>query len=340
MKEFAEFKNGKWRGMEQELHIGFVTWNDDNYRNPLRVMVEPAHKPRLSVSRKNSEKVYHKTYGGPMTIEVKDFMYAGNDEVIIEIANDGIGVLNYIIEADGEYNWLGISSMNGSVESQEEIILKCDRSKLTEKTQKARLLIKGEGAVVAVAVKARAVNTENLPPMTFLESRGVITINANHFCDNKSAGEAKFTELVNYGRSGAGMKVFPTALDFAESDEKPALTYRFLIEEEGNYIAEIWTTPTNSVQNKRPLRFMLNNQAYTTIDADFNAGSPGDLNWCAGVLDNIRITEVKLKLDKGVQEITIGALEAGLILERILIYKKGDEPKESYLGPKESFYTK
>ncbi|MDR2531954.1 MAG: glycosyl hydrolase 115 family protein [Oscillospiraceae bacterium] len=339
MEEFAEFRGGKWRGMEQELHIGFVVWNDDNYRNPLRVLVEPAHKPRLSVSRKDREKVYHKAYGGPMTIKVNDFMYAGNNEVVLEIANDGTDSLDYSVEADGQYNWLEISSMKGNVEFQDEIILKCDRSKLSPSKQTAKLLIRGGDTTVAVVIKAQAVNTDNLPPMTFLENNGVTAINANHFCADKAAGNAAFAELDNYGRSNTGMKVFPTTVDFTETDEKPELTYRFLVPESGDYIVEVWTTPTNSVQNKRPLRFMLNQQVITAVHADFNAGNPDYRQWSRGVLDNIRVTETKLKFNQGVQEISIGALEAGLILERILIYRKGKGPKQSYLGPCESFHT-
>jgi hypothetical protein len=93
------------------------------------------------------------------------------------------------------------------------------------------------------------------------------------------------------------------------------------------------------VQNKRPLRFMLNDEVITSVPADFRAGSPGDPRWCQGVLDNIRVTKTAIKLEQGVREITIGALEAGLILEKILIYKKNSEPKKSYLGPPESFYV-
>jgi hypothetical protein len=55
--------------------------------------------------------------------------------------------------------------------------------------------------------------------------------------------------------------------------------------------------------------------------------------WCEGVLNQIRICKASLSLEKGVREITIGALEAGLVLERVLIYREGKAPLDSYLGP-------
>jgi len=360
--ELALFKNGKWKGMELGQHTGFVKWNEDNCRYPLRIQVEPAYKPRMAVSRKDRERIYSKTYGSPETIMIDDFLYAGQNRVILEIANDGIGQINYQIEKEGGYDWLEISSLKGTVESQEEIVLGCDRRKLPEEIQTARLLIKDRETAVAVEIKAKSVNTENLPPMTFLENGGVIAIEANHYCEKKDTPEngenpgGCFTELKNYGRSGCGMKVFPSTADFNEpgsdeKDENPSLTFRFKIEETGNYTVQIWTTPSNPVRNKNPLRFLLSDYGYggnsvkrmrivTSVPADFKAGNPLCKEWCQGVLDNIRVSRVNMTLEKGVREISVGALEAGLVLERILIHSAEKEPLASYLGPPESFYVK
>jgi len=344
MEEFAKFKNYKWKGMELAQHIGFTRWNEDNCRYPQRVQIEPVYKSRMIVSRKDNENVYSKTYGSPMNIEVFDFLYAGNDKVILEIANDGIGSFDYIIESDKQHDWLEISSLKGTVEVQEEITLRVIRQKLTDEIKTAKLLIKAKDTVVSVEVKAKAVNINNLPSMTFLENNGVITMGANHYCSKKDVSGCGFIELKNYGRSGCGMKVFPTTASFNEASDKPSVSYRFLTEEAGEYNIEIWTTPTNSIQKNKPLRFVLtaqNNEdkIITSVPLDFNAGNPYNVKWSEGVLNNIRVNNAVLTLGKGVQEISICALEAGLILEKILIYKKGKEPLMSYLGPPESVYS-
>ncbi|GBU28444.1 hypothetical protein R84B8_02003 [Treponema sp. R8-4-B8] len=344
--EFAQFKNGKWFGMELEQHIGFTKWNEDNCRYPLRIQVEPAYKPRLVVSRKDREEIYTKTYGDPMTVEVNDFLYAGNEEVTLEIANDGIGELDYTIETDKEYPWLEISSLNGTVESQEEIIIRCKKDKLDKQQaeEKARFIIQDNESIVAVEVKAKVINFE-MPEMTFLENNDIIVMNAKHFCAKKDVPKGGFIELKNYGRTGCGMKVFPVTSDFDEKEEKPSITYRFLTEKCGDYTVELWTTPVNSIQNKRPLRCQIESsngekQIIVTVPDDFHAGSPTDERWCQGVLDNIRINKTSFKYEKGVQEISISALEAGLVLERIVIYPINNPPLESYLGPPESFFCK
>jgi hypothetical protein len=342
--EFAQFKNGKWEGMELEQHIGFTKWNEDNCRYPLRMQVEPAYKPRMVVSRKDRQEIYTKTYGSPETVKIDDFLYAGNDEVIIEIANDGIGTLEYTIETDKKYDWLEISSLKGKVEFQEEIIFRCNRKKIGKQLteEKARILIKDDQTTVAVEVKAKAINFE-LPEKTFLENNNVFVMDANHFCGKKDVSKGGFIELKNYGRSSCGMKVFPVTANFSEDEEKPSLTYRFLIEKPGDYIAEIWTTPTNSIQYKRPLRLLLESsqgekQIVVTVPEDFRAGNNSEERWCQGVLDNIRVSKAALTFENGIQEISVSALEAGLVLERILIYRKNTPPLKSYLGPPENFY--
>jgi hypothetical protein len=79
-------------------------------------------------------------------------------------------------------------------------------------------------------------------------------------------------------------------------------------------------------------------QIITAVPAGFMAGSFSDKRWSCGVLDQIRVCKASLTFEKGVREITIGALEAALVLERVLIYRDGRPPLESYLGPPESFY--
>jgi hypothetical protein len=120
------------------------------------------------------------------------------------------------------------------------------------------------------------------------------------------------------------------------------LAYRFFLEEAGDYTVEVWTTPVNPTRANQPLCFMLGKpesgqKIMTVVPADFVAFH-SDSRWCRGVLDNIRKTETSLQFDQGVQEIDIAALEAGLIIERILIYKKGNTYPVSYLGPPESLY--
>ena len=347
--EFSEFRNGKWAGMELEKHIGFTKWNDDGWRYPVRNVVEPVSAPRMSVSREDDPTLATKNYGAPQCIKVYDFLNMGKDRVNLEISNDGVDTLHYTIRAEkGEIPaWLRISALEGDVESLTKIELYCDRGVLAgevgfEKEAQCRLLISDGDAVVAVEVKAQAVDLGRYEEMTFLPSDDVIVMEANHYAKKKGTANAEFILLKGHGRSGNGMKVLPSTEEFSERDDKPEITYQFVIGKAGDHVVEIWTSPVNSLVNKRALRAVVGNgkqeKIVNILEADFRGGDYNDYRWSSAVMNQIHVVKTEFSFEKGVQTLTIGALEAGMVLERILIYPVGKSLKPSYLGPEESCY--
>ncbi|MCM1191962.1 MAG: glycosyl hydrolase 115 family protein [Butyrivibrio sp.] len=363
-EEWAAFRGGKWNGMQLAQHIGFTRWNEDDYRYPVVMEVEPAHCPRLSVSRRDEERTATKVYGAPMVIEIPDFLYAGCEEAVLEVANGGGGCLHYEITREGGFagaesgqllpEWLTVSPMQGDVATLQEVTVRCRRDLLPEEAQKVRLIVQGGDARVAVEITGRAVpgadiseeaGSHKLPEMTFLERRGVIAIGAEHYCRKKDTVRGSFHTIEDYGKYGCGVKVFPGTAAFAEEEEKPELVYRFLAESAGEYQVELVTAPVNPLVNGQGLHLMAaagEGRAVRAeiLPADYRAGDSGDGRWSAGALNQEHRTVVTLPFEKGVQELVIGALEAGTVLEKILIYRKGMSVPESYFGPEETIMSK
>lgn len=342
-EEFADFAGGKWDGMQLAQHIGFTKWNEDGYRYPVICRVEPVHKPRLSVSRADDEAVADKTYGAPMVIKVDDFLYPDCDEVTLEIANDGIGTLRYQILPDGAVfpGWLSLSACEGDVEVLERVTFRCDRCYLEDKRESARIFVTDGDTRVAVDILAKRQDLSGLPKMTFVSSKDAIVIGAAHYCGRKDTEKGRFRVMKGYGKYGAGVKVFPGTAAFGAEEEKPELTYRFLIDEEGMYTIELLTAPNNSAAYRQGVRVMLDNhlgcrETLELIPADFRAGESSDGRWAQGVLNQIRVSRTAMHFGEGVQELTVGAMEAGVVLEQLRIYQQGTTLKKSYLGPEES----
>ena len=346
-EEFGAFKSGKWNGMQMAQHIGFTKWNEDDYRYPVIMTVEPAYKARLKVNRKDSFETAVKNYGAPMSITVDDFLYAGIDHVVLEVANDGIGSVKFVVEpqtADGKLPaWLSVSAMEGDVAEQLDLVLSCDKAKLSEKEQ-VRLLIKDAETCVAVDVLAKATDTTGLPEKTHLEKKGIIVMRAVDFFEKQDTDKGAFEIMEGYGKYGTGVKVFPSTAVFGEREEKPKVSYRFLAEEAGEYEVELVVAPTNSVVNKQSVNVTLQAndgevQVVTLVAADFRAGESSDWRWSQGVLNQERRICTKVNLEAGVQVLRIGAMEAGTVLERVIVYKKGADRKEAYLGPENSIFV-
>lgn len=343
--EMAAFKDGKWKGMEMAQHIGFTKWNEDGYRYPLIARVHPVHKPRMSVSQADREQIGVKNYGAPDLIKVSDFMYAGARPVQLEIANDGVGSFSYQIQVEkpesGLPGWLQISSLSGECRELDVVTLSCVETALPQETETVRLLVQGEDTTVAVEISGRKALQEGLPEGTYLERQGVIVMEASGYSGKHDTEKGAYQIIDGYGKYGVGVKVFPSTAVFAETEEKPTLTYQFLIPQAGDYQVDLLVAPTNSVVNKQGVYVQISNgsgeggKAEITAP-DFRAGESNDSRWAQGVLNQIRVSSVILPFEAGVQQLTIGALEAGVVLERILIHKPQLQLQQSYLGPEVS----
>lgn len=375
-QEFAAFLDGKWDGMQLASHVGFTKWNEDGCRYPVLSMLPPCDRDRMSVSRKDEERVAFKNYGSPEMIRVHDFLDEGCTQVVLELADDGQESLDYEISVEGGVMpaWLSVSPMSGELKGGrfsfpdagmfwdgehaaasaernsscggaiQEVALCCDREKLPNAQERAVLYIKGGDTTVAVEVVGAKAGTESLPPMTFLPRRGVIVMNADHYAAKRDVAGGAFRRIEGYGQYGVAMKVAPGTAFFDADGESPALTYRFLIPRRGDYLVEILAAPTNPSVSGQGIRFRVESagvsQILELVPEDFKAGDTRDARWCQGVLDQIHKAGTVMHFEEGVRELTLGALEAGFLPERIRVYPVGSRMSVSYLGAEESAYTK
>ncbi len=344
-QEMAAFKDGKWKGMEMAQHVGFTKWNEDGYRYPLITWVRPVHISRMSVSRADREEIGVKNYGAPQAIKVTDFCYADAEPVTIEIANDGEGSFPYRIKVqspDGAMPaWLEISSVEGVCQELDTVTLHCREELLPGEPETVRLLVEGGDAVVAVDVTGQRQSTDGLPEGAYLERQGVIVIDAAGYTRRKDTEKGAYRVIPGYGKYGSGVKVFPSTAVFVQEEDKPSLTWEFAIPQAGEYQVDLLVAPTNSPVSRQGVYVLVKNgagqQARVEINApDFRAGESSDPRWAQGVLDQIRVCSVNLPFEAGLQQLTVEALEAGVVLEQIRIHSPRVQVQTSYMGPRTS----
>ena len=340
-EEFGKILNGKWKGMELEEHIGFVKWNEDGCRYPLRITVEPFHRPRMVISRNDREKIAVKNYGKPDKIEVEDFLSMGVESVEIEVANDGVG--RYLCKLEAEScDWLTWDWEEKVIEEQEILHIYCVKDKIRGRQEHSIYLTDGDG-IVEIHIIAQNEKQEEVPSMTFFERNGVITIHPEHFAFSESKEGAEWKLLEGYGKTGKALKVFPTTKQFLE-EEGPSITYYIFVEEQRNYQMEIWSAPSNPRKPDGKLRFGIGvngeKRIVNSISDTYCSGEPENKEWSQGVLDQVHKSIVEVQLNEGVNEIKIYAIDSGFVLEKLIFYKKENPYLDCYLGPQESFYIR
>lgn len=335
---WADFLDGKWKGMEMASHIGFTKWNEDGCRYPVRMKVEPFNRPRMQVARADSTRIYDKVYGMPMQIIIDDFCYEGEDSVPIVISNTGVGSLKFKIDMP-DVKWLSVDATEGVVENEQAVLFSCDRSKLSTAKETVRVKISdGDTTVMAVISGSKLSDSvkKSLSDKTFLPGRFGYVMNAEHYASKK--GNA--TLLEDYGVWGEGMKFYPDTTSYNKGSE-PYLQYRLYAEEAGEYTAEVIFAPTNPLSRSGVLEYGLKvndgEAVYAnTVPAGFKSGEGSDRVWAEGALTHRRVLTQKVNLKKGINKVSVLMPDAGLVLLRVHLYK--EVPPVSYLGPDENVF--
>lgn len=358
--QMAEFKEGKWAGMELASHIGFTNWNDEDWRYPVRHIVRLPKKPRLVVTRADKTQHYTNQYF-PITLVIDDFVVSSSKKAKIQIANGGqesvkwkiqegarkVG-LDGIAHESGEGSrceWLEFSQISGETTLQDEveISLKEENLPLGEEVS-CSFEIKTETEFVPVLVKALKKDTSALPEGAFLAEHGMFVIDAVHYADKHAGlyeGEAvEFKELYDFGKYQSGIKAFPVTSSFDSKENAPSVTYELYSEEEKDCFLNLYTSPANPLiyGGKLSVEVSVNEGAGKLVEftkAGYKGGEPGCIPWEQAVLNQEHVGSTEISLKKGLNKITVFAREAGMVLERLVVYPKDIERAVSYLGEKE-----
>lgn len=368
--EWAQLLGGKWSGMELAHHIGFTQWNDFGRKMPVTMELSPAEDPILCVSRADEDEVTVRVYGQREKIFVPDFRYRENTEVLLELSNNGTGELTTSFQrlpawllAECDRTVLGTGELVTA-----RLLLLRDRMPEGEDELSAVIEIAGsDETTVEVVVTARnkdnalpgrgktgvlvleAENAENAPEAAESAQEKAKQDSAQTVSDAEESGCTPcWKALPFYGKHGFGQKVYPDTESFAAGDPKaPALCWDLEVGEEDDYVIRMDAAPSNPLEFVRPLTLgvraekkdggipeeEVQEREVTLAAASRTIGSCSNGEWSKAVLDQERTAETVLHLEKGSWRLSLLAREAGVIVERVLLYHKDFPPADSYLGP-------
>ncbi len=111
------------------------------------------------------------------------------------------------------------------------------------------------------------------------------------------------------------------------------------VSEAGEYECTLYISPTNPLYPGDAQRIAIGTavlmQVLSTLPEGFDAGNCHNPQWNQNVLDNIRKCHVHLPLVEGINRIRVAAVDAGVMLQRMVICAPGEKVPVSYLGPVE-----
>lgn len=336
-EEYHKAADGKWNHMMSSAHIGFCAWNDEGWKYPVTQTVYGINGARPAVRISGEERVY---LGGGIKVSAP----RSGGTVRIELLNGGVEKVEYSVVTEGECSvdketgsyemnaWLTVKVAGGEEGATGTVVITANEKRFELKVER----------VSPVLVKLRK---ESFMKEYAKQVQGIgeyVVFEAGDFMESRKTGAAEYRLLTNYGRTRDSVKVYPTTESFtaeeAKRHEAAELTYMLHAAEEGEYVAAVFVAPTNPLYPGDAQRLALSvnggdTQVFSTLPEGFIAGDCHNKKWNKNVLDNIRVCEQTVRLRKGENSLTIGAVDAGVVVQRIVVFPLELPLKESYLGP-------
>ena len=336
-EEYHKAADGKWNHMMSSAHIGFCAWNDEGWKYPVAQTVYGVKGARPALRLFGEERIY---LGGSVTLKAPR---AGGD-VRIELLNGGVEKVDFTVAAEGECSvdvtqssyemnaWLTVTVTGGEAGAAGTVMISANGRRFELKVERV--------APVLVKLKKESFMTEYAKQVQGIGE--YVAFEAGDFVESHKDSNAEYRHLTNYGRTKDSVKVYPTTESFTPEQAKTHATaeliYRLEAAKEGEYGVVVYVAPTNPLYPGDAQRLALTvnedeTTVFTTLPDHFLAGNCHNAEWNNNVLDNIRQCKLTVTLKEGENRLTIGAVDAGVVVQKLVVYPLANPLKESYLGP-------
>jgi hypothetical protein len=339
--------NGRWNHMMDQTHIGYTFWNEP----PLNAMpavqqVQPLTGAHMLVFAENST---------PFRPALPTFDSINHQTYRIELANRGAD--SYQFSAAPSAPWIHLSKTSGTVEADDRLDVSIDWDQLPSGDNKGNIVITQQGATAErpITIQIEATKPASLADITgFVESNGIIAIEAEHFTAKRDTAEVSWQKLPDFGETLSGMTPLPsTAASNPNPDSQTSacMDYQLYLFHPGTRTVEAILAPTLNFVPGRGLRFALglDNAPLTTLDvwpanAELGNGQP---DWEKAVSDGVRRVSTTFAVDQpGQHTLHVCIVDPAVVIERLVVRVKPSRPpfprapiqEESYLGPPESIH--
>ncbi|MBI1365445.1 MAG: glycosyl hydrolase [Alphaproteobacteria bacterium] len=320
---------GKWDQMMSQTHIGYTSWQQPDKN--IMPTVERYEAPRgsaLGVAIEGDARFWPGG-GGEALLPAMD-SHARRSRTI-EIFNHGRRAFRYRIRTDAP--WLRISAPEGRVRDQIAVTVSVDWDAAPAGSHRARMVIEGPNGETAEVI-APIFKPEASVRRGFLESNGVVAMEAAHCARAIGADGVQWKEIPNLGRTGSGVAAFPETAKSQNPGAGARLEYDFTTFGAGASTVEIDAAPSLDFRGRGGLRYAVSMDDGTPVVVNMNEDA-SEAAWENDVARNANIRRAMFTIaTAGRHTLKLWRVDPGVVFERVVAFR-GDLP-ESYLGPPES----
>ncbi len=336
----TQFADGKWNHFMDQIHVGYTSWQAPRQNTMPRVsrLTLPA-EAALGVAVEGSEQAWP----AAAELSLPQFEVFNEQMQYIDVFNRGQNIFNYTITSNQP--WILVSTTEGKCDKEIRIWITVDWKKAPKELSSGVVTIKQEGGE-SVNVNIKAFNPTEVTPDNldgFVEGQGVVSIEAEHFTKNVSAGDVRWEKIEDYGRTLSGLSIMPvTAKSVTPPQNSPCLEYKMYIFNPGevkfyavvgpslNFDPSRGTHIAVSIDDQEP-------QVIEILPKNFNAGN-GNRTWENSVKNNCYVPQATVNIEgSGYHTLKVWMVDPGIVVQKFVLDCGGWKP--SYLGPPESYHN-
>lgn len=338
------YANGNWNHFMDKPHIGYTGWDAPRKNTLDAIKLTEIEVPDSAIMGIGLEGTELSWPNSTSKASLPQFDVFSNQERYIEIFNKGKLPFDYTITTD--VPWLTIGEAKGTISDKDKRIwLKLDKQNLPAGEKEGIVRISGAGKEVQVLVSAFNPAESKEKMSGFIESAGLISIEAEHYSKNTASENSQWLKVEDYGLTLSGMRATAPANTPAATPGKnaPCLEYPlYFFSKDSAEITIVTSTLLNYMPNrdiKLAVSFDDEKPSYITNVPDKFKVHWSNPDWAETVVKQARQCKTTLKITKpGAHVLKVWMIDPGVIVQKILINTGGLKP--SYLGPNETYFAK
>ena len=339
-----ELEGGKWNHFMDQPKIGYRSWADPPADSLDAITLTELELPAaagLGVAVEGDRRAFPRDDAAAATLPVFDVF--NRQTRFVDVFNRGTTPFDFTAAASDE--WIVLDAAGGTIELEHRLEVAVDWDRVPYGESTGEVEIRGAGAAVAVAVRAfkpRSPARETLEG--FVESDGVVAIEAEHFTASHAVGASRWVRIEDYGHTLSGMRAEgPTDVaGLTPGRDSPSLEYRLYRFAAGPVTVRLTVAPTLNFAPDRGLRMAVSfddepAQILTLVPRGYDAAN-GNRDWEESVRNNARVvTSSHTLASPGYHTLRVWMVDPAVVVQRIVVHDAARAPPASYLGPPESY---
>jgi hypothetical protein len=328
-----DIAGGKWAHMMSQTHIGYTYWQQPQ-RNVLPALsrVDVPADGVMGVAIEGDARALPHIAQSAQLAPLESYGTASQEVVVFNR-----GGAPFTFAAKPSQPWLRVTPASGTVTDASKLRLDVDWKAVPPGTHTAELYVRGsDGTEVHIDVPVRRDDTRM---SGFIESNGVVAIEAAHYARKVDGDGVQWTTIPNLGRTVSAVTALPaTAPGSAPGSNSPRLEYPVWLQHDGEVDVRVTVSPTLDFRGGDGLRFGVSlgdeKPQIVTIKLDPTPGKPDFMAWSKAVADSVDVVVSQHKARAGAQTLKLWRIDPGVVVQRIEIVR--GPLRDSYLGAPES----